>query len=465
MTLYAQLLLALVAWGVLAFGGVYPWAYWPLAIGAAALGLWAVMRTKAWLDPRARAVAYAWAGIAAALALQVIPLPYDLFVRLSPAADRLLRQIELGYALQPPAAHALSVRPEATLIFLAVVVAFGLLLVGLMRAVSYVRLEWLTMQLMAFGLALALFGIIQKIVMPPDSYLVYGFWRPSGIATPFGPFINRNHFAGLMLLLVPLVAGYAAAAAATARKPYARDWHTWITWLATPDASRFVFASFAALVMAAALVFTGSRSGMLSLCVVLGVFALLAAARIRGSRARLFGLLYLLVLAAGAVGWVGLEATTTRFALASTDLQDRVAAWRDTTEIIKDFPWAGTGFGAYGSAMLVYQTANRTSIFIHAHNDYLQILAEGGALVAIPVAIAIAVIVRGIYRRMRRGEDGTVAGWLRIGAIAGLAGIAVQSLLEFSLQMPGNAAVAIVLIAIALHRPRTPAPDPHARRV
>jgi O-antigen ligase len=465
MTLFAALLLALLAWGVLAFGGVYPWAYWPLTIGAAGLGLWAIVRTKAWRDPRARGISYAWAGIAAAVAVQAIPLPYDLFVRLSPAADRLLRQIELGYALQPPAAHALSVRPEATLVFLAVFAAFGLLLVGLMRAISYVRLEWLAMQLMAFGLALALFGIIQKIVMPPDSYLVYGFWRPSGIANPFGPFINRNHFAGLMLLLVPLVAGYAAATGAAARKPYARDWHTWITWLATPDASRFVFASFAALVMAAALVFTGSRSGMLSLVVVLAVFALLAAARIRGTQARLLGGLYLIVLAAGAVGWAGLEATSTRFALASTDLQDRVAAWRDTVQIIRDFPWAGTGFGAYGAAMLVYQTANRTSIFIHAHNDYLQVLAEGGVLVAIPVAIAVIVILRGVYRRLRRGEDGSAAGWLRIGAIAGLAGIAAQSLLEFSLQMPGNAAVAVLLLAIALHRPRTPEPGRHAHRV
>ena len=465
MTLFAQLLLALLAWGVLAFGGVYPWAYWPLTIGAAALGGWAVMRTRAWRDPRARTIAYAWGAIVGAVALQLVPLPYDAFVRLSPAADRLLRQIELGYALQPPAAHALSVRPEATVVFVAVLAAFGLLLVGLMRAVSYLRLDWLAMQLMAFGLALAIFGIVQRLMMPPDSYLVYGFWRPSGIANPFGPFINRNHFAGLMLLLVPLVAGYAAASAAAARKPYARDWHTWVTWLATNDASRFVFASFAALAMAASLVFTGSRSGMLSLGVVFAVFALLAAARIRGSQARLMGVLYLLVLAAGAVGWAGLEATTTRFALASTDLQDRVAAWRDTATIIGDFPWTGTGFGAYGSAMLVYQTANRTSIFIHAHNDYLQVLAEGGALVAVPAAIALFVIGRGIYRRLRRAEDGPLTAWVRIGAIAGLAGIAAQSLLEFSLQMPGNAAIAVLLLAIALHRPRSPEPERHAHRV
>ena len=465
MKLLARLLLAMLAWGILAFGGVYPWAYWPLTIAAAALGTWAFARTKGWRDPRVRVIAYAWSAVAIAIAVQVIPLPYDWFVRLSPSADALLRQLEIGYSLRPPSWHALSVRPDSTLVFLAIFVAFGLLLLGLMRAVAYLRLEWLVMQLMAFGLALAIFGIVQKAVMPPDSYLVYGFWRPQAIATPFGPFINRNHFAGLMLLVIPLVAGYAGAMMATSRQPYARDWRTWLTWLATPDASRFAFATFAIFAMAGALVLTGSRSGMASFVVAIAVFALLAAARLSGRQARVLAGLYLLVLALGAVGWAGLEATTERFQLASTDLQDRVAAWRDTGSIIRDFVWVGTGFGAYGSAMLVYQTANRTSIFIHAHNDYLQVLAEGGILVALPALIAILVVLRGVHRRLSRNEDGAVAGWIRVGAVAGLAGIAAQSLLEFSLQMPGNAAMCVLLLAIALHRPSPPESSSHAHRV
>jgi O-antigen ligase len=175
--------------------------------------------------------------------------------------------------------------------------------------------------------------------------------------------------------------------------------------------------------------------------------------------------MYLGVLVVGALGWMGMEAVVERFQLAGTDLQDRVAAWRDTLTIIRDFPIAGTGFGAYGAAMLIYQTANRTSIFIHAHNDYLQVLAEGGALVAIPALIAAGVIARGIFRRLHRREDDVLTAWIRLGAIAGLAGIAAQSLLEFSLQMPGNSAVCVVLLAIALHRPRRAHPEPDAHRV
>ncbi len=60
----------------------------------------------------------------------------------------------------------------------------------------------------------------------------------------------------------------------------------------------------------------------------------------------------------------------------------------------------------------------------------------------------------GVRRRVFNGQDDEVTGWLRIGAVAGLAGIAAQSLVEFSLQMPGNTVLFVVLLAIALHRGR-----------
>jgi O-antigen ligase len=334
-----------------------------------------------------------------------------------------------------------------------------------MRAVSYLRLEWLLTQLMTFGIALALFGIIQNAAMPKDDFLVYGFWRPQAAATPFGPFINRNHFAGLMLLLMPLVAGYAGAVATLSRHPADRSPGGWVRWFLSPDAGRFAFASFAVVVMASAVIASGSRSGMASFAVALAVFGLLAARRASRREARLAIWMYIAVLFVGALGWMGMEAVVERFRIAGTDLQDRVAAWRDTLTIIQDFPISGTGFGAYGAAMLLYQTANRTSIFIHAHNEYLQILAEGGLLVAIPAAIAAVVIGRIVRLRLRRGADDALTGWVRLGAVAGLAGIAAQSLFEFSLQMPGNAAMGVLLVAIALHRPRRPAGERDADRV
>jgi O-antigen ligase len=109
----------------------------------------------------------------------------------------------------------------------------------------------------------------------------------------------------------------------------------------------------------------------------------------------------------------------------------------------------------------VYQTAERHSIYQQAHNEYLQILAEGGLIVAIPALIVLVVLVRNVRHRLH-GKDDEPTFWLRAGAVAGLIGIAVQSSLEFSLQMPGNALLCVVLLAVALHRPSSRA---HANRV
>ena len=131
----------------------------------------------------------------------------------------------------------------------------------------------------------------------------------------------------------------------------------------------------------------------------------------------------------------------------------RLAIWRDALTIFRDFPITGTGLNTFGAATLVYQTANRNMHFQEAHNEYLQLLAEGGLLLAIPIVMAIAALVRGIVRRFQSSDDPEVY-WLRVGAVGGLVAIALQSLVEFSLQMPGNAALFVVLLAIALHTSR-----------
>jgi O-antigen ligase len=316
-------------------------------------------------------------------------------------------------------------------------------------------------QLTIFGAVLALFGMAQRALMGASDFLLYGFWKPEGLATPFGPFINRNHFAGWMVMLMPLVIASASAHVHTARGPFQTGWRAWLRWLVTPDASSFVFRAIAVLVMATSLVLSGSRSGLLSLVASLAVLAWAGWRRPAPAARRALPALYAAVVIVLAVGWAGVGRTAARFENASAELAERAAAWRDTVAIITDFPVAGTGVGGYGSAMLVYQTASRQSIYVQAHNEYLQILAEGGALLAVPLLVMAIVIARTVRHRFRTEERRSVR-WARGGALAGLVGIAAQSTLEFSLQMPGNAVMFVFLLSVALHRPSQQA---HAHRV
>jgi O-antigen ligase len=226
----------------------------------------------------------------------------------------------------------------------------------------------------------------------------------------------------------------------------------WLRWAASVHASRFVSVAVIGLAMSLSVVLTGSRSGLASVLVALGFLGLAGRRSAHGvsGRTATLGLSALLVV--GAVAWSGADSVIERFGGAPSELADRVAAWRDTLRIIGDFPVFGSGLNSYGRAMLVYQTGDRTAIFAQAHNDYLQLIAEGGLLVGLPALAAIVLAVSGIRRRLTAGHDDQLTAWIRTGAAAGLIGIATQSLVEFSLQIPGNAVLFVVLMAIALHR-------------
>jgi hypothetical protein len=69
-------------------------------------------------------------------------------------------------------------------------------------------------------------------------------------------------------------------------------------------------------------------------------------------------------------------------------------------------------------------------------------------------------VIAGIRRRFAADMDGPLTWWARIGAVAGLAGIAARSTVEFSLQMPGDAVLFVLLLGVAMHRPRSEARTP-----
>jgi O-antigen ligase len=161
---------------------------------------------------------------------------------------------------------------------------------------------------------------------------------------------------------------------------------------------------------------------------------------------------YLLFLVVVVVGWVGADAIASRFSDADwAELNARRGAWADANDIRGRFPLVGTGLNTYGTATVLYQRHDTAHRYIAAHNDYLQLAAEGGWLLTVPAAICVFVFAAGVRRRFA-DETSASAYWLRVGAITGIAAIALQETVEFSLQMPGNAALFAALCGIALHR-------------
>jgi O-antigen ligase len=403
-----------------------------------------------------RWLAASLALVAVVAIVQLIPLPRGLLLALGPGTDRFLQEFILGYAAQPLPAHPLSVAPANTVRGLALFLGFSIFLLGLIRRLPHVNLENLVRRLLIFAALLAVFAVVQRAGSGKNgTELVYGFWKPNGPGTIFGPFINRNHFAGWMVMAAPLAIGFAMGVLDRSRPSSPGGWAVWSRWLASADGSRFLLSMLAVLAMGASIVISGSRSGMASFIVGVVVSVIFVW---RAFFQRVRSALVLMIAAAALVmvvfSWAGLEAAVGRFATASEDASDRIGAWRDTVRIIRDFPIFGVGLNGYGTAMLVYQSGDRHLYYKEAHNDYLQILAEGGVLFGVASALVIAIIGSQIRKRFQEERDLPMTGWIRAGAVAALASIAAQSLLEFSLQMPGNTTFFLVVVALAVHRPR-----------
>jgi hypothetical protein len=408
--------------------------------------------------PRAqRIVAAGLVSIAAAAALQLVPLTRETILAMSPATDRLLLRYDLLYASQAAAGagtHALSIDPPRTALGLIFLAAFSLMMLATACTLSHSGLLRLVRGLIVLGVVLALIGIIQK---PLYRGKIYGFWTPMSGGSPFGPFVNRNHFAGWMLMTLPLAIGYfCRCVIGAANRMTQPDLRRRVLWFAGGGGNETVLSGVAVLVMAVSLLFTLSRSAFVGFVAALGLFAWMAVrrSRSRATAAIVGGSLALIALTATA--WVGAGLIQDRFGSEEmTHLSGRIGAWRDAWHVAREFPIAGTGLNTYGAAMLFHQTSDLAHHYSEAHSDYLQLAAEGGFLLGVPVLFTVLAIAIALRARLRAIiiEGGEY--WIQVGAMVGLFAIALQEAVDFSLQMPGNAALFAVLGGVALASPRS----------
>ena len=439
---------ASLAWGVLAFGAVYPWGYWPLAVACGAagvLGLWSSGRFR--LAAGTRGVAAVMALVAVAALVQLVPLPVGVVAHVSPHTATLVNQLDVRVAHGLVGTHSLSVDPSATWRALALFVCFGVTVLGVARCSTRgaLRLAWFISWL---GMAVALIGVVQK---PLYAGAIYGFWTPlMHRVTPFGPFVNKNHFAGWVVMAIPLALGGFCAMVSRARVAGVRDR---LLWLSSRDGNRAMQAVFAVVLMALALALTLSRSGMLSLAAALIVCGWAGVRRHRGGTLQPLVVGCVMLALFVAVDWAGFDTVVARFDATDTAaLSGRIPIWRGATSMAADFWGTGSGLNTYGVATLFYPTVVPAYHLREAHNDYLQLAVEGGLLLGAPILIAIAGFVIAVRRRLAASHD--TAYWVRLGAVGGIVAVAVQSVVDFSLQMPGNAALFATLCGVALHEER-----------
>ena len=421
----------------------------PAAIGCAALAL---LYRPSILDDTVTRRVDLWSLVAiGAMLLQALPLPRAIVRSIDPAAEAVERGLVL---IQRSGMRPISIDVTSTL-SAALLCAGTWLFFATARTLFQRRgVRTVTRTIAAIGLVLSAIALAQNATAHG---LMYWRWRPTDEGPePFGPFVNRNHFATWAVMTVPLIVGYLVAhATAHPTVPGVTSWRVRIA--AALDARAWLLIASATMLIVG-LAASLSRSGLLGLAgaFVSGAWLSRSAPgpasgkvprRRAGAHIAILAALALLAVATQ----VGPAAMAERFGASRAGIADRVAIWRDTLPIVRDFWLTGTGAGTYLTSMAVYQRSNPGVIYNQAHNHYLQIAAEGGVLVGLPVLLTLSAFASAAFANLSADRSGMY--WIRAGAAAGLVGVAVQSVWETGLTTPANAALAAVLAAMLVHSP------------
>jgi len=288
--------------------------------------------------------------------------------------------------------------------------------------------------LSVYGCAVACFSLLQGVA--PNGKL-YWLREPRLGGWIYGPYVNHNHYAGLMEMLVPIPLVLSLTRMAHRKER--------------------LIAAAAAAVMAGTIFLSGSRGGMLALLVELMVLAIILVRQQKGPRLAVATGAFLTIMIALSV-WLGGAELAKRIFSISTEARSEISGgvrWnidRDAFKMFLQRPVTGWGLGTFPVVYPQFRSFYTNFFVNQAHDDYIQLLVETGLLgFAIMVWFVIA-LYRQAWRKIGNWTS-DVSGAVALACLLGVTGILIHSAVDFNLQIPANAALFYVLCTIAAADP------------
>lgn len=292
-----------------------------------------------------------------------------------------------------------------------------------------VKLAWF---LIFFGFAVSLLGIVQHFTSEGS---IYWFRQLTLGGDPFGPYVNRNHFAGFVELVLPV--GLALLIFRGLRRDV------------------FPMAGLLTIVPISALILSGSRGGIISFAFELGVLTLLVRSRRRPEGPRVATVAIIGVAALALIVWMGAGKAIERFSTSHPSeilLSRRVTMFRGAVQVFLAHPIKGCGLGTLVAVYPRYETGYDGKVVDHVHNDYIEVLAETGILGGLCCAVFLWVLFREA-RKNFEAEQGHFSRALHAGAITAVSGLLLHSFVDFNLHIPSNALLFLLQAYLATSRP------------
>jgi O-antigen ligase len=398
-------LFGLLLFGPLAFGAVEPWSSSIVQVGVGLLfALWAVRQV-------------------AAAELEIVGNP--LFSPMLFFAGLILWQLATGRT---------AYRADTSSVAL-LYGAYGLLCFLAVQCVRRIsQLKALGAVLSGYGFAIAMFGLIQGIASNGKLYWLRSLPSDGWI---YGPYINHNHYAGLMEMLTPIP----------------------LVISLTPGVRgpRKALAVLASAVMASTIFLSGSRGGMVAFAAQLALLATFLITRRKSWRAT-FAVGTFLIIALGLLVWLGGGEVADRLLSIHSGTRaelsggTRLTIDRDALKMFAQKPVLGWGLGVFPEAYPQFSTLATNLQVGMAHDDYLQLLVEMGALGFTAALWFLVMLFRSAIKKLKHWPPDTNTA-ATSAALLGVTGILVHSFVDFNLQIPANAALFYVICTIGAMEP------------
>jgi O-antigen ligase len=413
---------------------------------------------------RGRSVPFVWRVLPliffAVLIVQLIPLPPSFVKILSPAA--------FAIRSAPGSWMPLSLSPALSSSNLIQSIAYLLFAYLVFTCIRTRRqAEIFVWAVLAAGLFQAVYGLAEYW---GGTGRIFGWININGQGSAFGTFVNRDHFSGFLEMAFPLSVGYLLAKADFFTIRAGLSFKEKILRFAEERLQKTLILGLFTVLLGLGILFSRCRSGVIILLVTLFLMILIASAsdagkKRRGAPARhgesrsprivrtvAIAVLFLALI-------IGIDPVLARFTKESVSFEEgRAVFYKNTLDLINRFFIAGSGGGTFVRAYPLVQKVDELTVLTHAHNDYLEVLAETGIIGGGALILAAIGVFLHAGRRWFERRDPLVRG-IALGALAGVLALLIHSFLDFNLRIPANAALFFALLALALRTLRLPSQD------
>jgi len=419
----------------LAFGTTEPWSYAIMEIGTALALLFFfifILKNKDTL--------YHVPGITPLclflfyILFQLIPLPPFVIEFLSPNTFKIHHTTQL--ITNTDSWMCLTVHPKATLsefFRYATYVMFYILTVQLLSKKE--MLQTTVFVIAIFGGLLAFSSILQ-FYLTTDMALWFRHVPNNALVT--GPYVNHNHYGGLMEMIFPIVLGLFFFYRPKIGKSSIIKGI--IEILSQEKANIHILIGTAALLIIVSIFVSLSRGAMISTCLSLILFTAFLLKR-KISKGNTLLILSIIILTALSIGWFGWDQIFERFAKLKNAqgviYDSRLDFWKDSKDIISHYKLTGSGMGTFSHIYPLHRSVINTRFLTHAHNDYLELLVEGGAIAFFLGACFLITLFLKTYPVFSKRRD-AFSIYLYMGSITALAAILFHSFTDFNLHIGAN---------------------------